>query len=346
MNCRSEKIFFSIALFYSLICCFVLFGQSMPGSEQDPELDSIPKNRVNIITYKNGKGLENDYNILEKELTKLGYQVNYVNIFVLEPPPKAYINIFLETGSEYFFRFAKKNYVIPTPDWFINGVDLIRKFDLILCKTQEAQKTFSQWNPNTKFTSFTCADCYNPKAIKNYKLVFHFAGLSTQKGTRPIELIWQNNSILPPLYIVKNKAGENIDRHNIFQINGYILPETLNLMQNMCGLHLCPSETEGFAQTILEAMSTEAVVVTTDAPPMTELIIDPRCLAGANGGGSQYLATLYYVDQVKLERTINYLLRLPEEELIRIGKRNRIIFLENDAFFKKSLAEIFNLNEG
>lgn len=341
MNFPSKKNLFSFALFYSLLFCFILLGQSQPD---DPELDSIPKNRINIITYKNGKGLEKDYNILEKELTKLGYQVNYVNIFVLEPPPKAHINIFLETGSEYFFQFAKKNYVIPSPDWFINGVDLIRKFDLILCKTEEAKRLFSQWNPNTKFISFTCADCYNPQAIKNYKLAFHFAGFSTQKGTKPIEAIWLSNSYLPTLYIVKNKPSDPMERHNIFQINGYILPETLNLVQNMCGLHLCPSETEGFAQTILEAMSTEAVVVTTDAPPMTELITDPRCLASYSGTGTQYLATLYYVDQLKLERLINYLMRLPEEELIRMGKQNRKVYLENDAYFKKSLAEIFNIN--
>lgn len=336
--------FFPFSFLWSLIFCFALFGQTNSHSDSDPELDRIPKNRINIITYKNGKGLEKDFNILKKELTQLGYEVNYVNIIVLEPPPKAYINLFLESGSEYFFNFAKKNYIIPTPEWFVNGIDMIQKFDMILCKTKEAERIFSQWNPNTKFISFTCQDHYSPNTVKNYKLVYHFAGMSTQKGTQPIENLWINNLHLPPLYLVKTIPNEQLNKHNVFQINGYAHPDTLKLVENMCGLHLCPSETEGFAESLLEAMSTEAVVLTTDAPPMTELITDPRCLIGYNNTGTQYYATLYYVDPLRLDAMLNYILRLPESELIKIGKSNRQIYLNNDAYFKKSLAEIFDLS--
>lgn len=338
MNPIKQIPFFIYAVIFFGLTTIWLQGE-MTG-----EWDSVPKNRINIITYVAGKGLENDYNIIKSELENLGYQVNYVNIFVLEPPPKAHINLFLETGSEYFFPYAKKNYIIPSPDWFINGVDTIQKFDLILCRTKEAQNIFSQWHPNTKFISYWCKDLYNPTVIKNYKLAFHNAGANLQKGTSAIEKVWAKNVFFPPLYLIRTRPSDHVERHNVFLITGYVLPETLNLMQNMCGLHIYPSETESFAKDILEAMSTEAVIATVDAPPMTELISDPRCLAGYNETGKQHLATLYMVDPLKLEKCVTYLLKMPEEELIRMGKQNRKLFLENNAYFKKSIAEIFDLN--
>lgn len=331
MSRATKKLFLvSLSLFIFTIHLFSLAEQQVPS--------------INIVTYKNGKGLEKDYNILSRELVKLGYQVNYVDIFAHHPPPEADINIFLETGDEFYFAYAKKNYLIPNAEWYSSGSELMRRFDLILCKTKESQSLFIKQNPNTKFISFTCDDCYVTNAIKNYKLTQHMAGSSAQKGTYAVENVWLKNSGFPTLYLIKNSLSRLSAGHNIMQINGYIPHYTLNILQNTCGIHLCPSETEGFGHTILEAMSTEAVVITTNAPPMNEFITDPRCLVSYNGTGSQYLATTYYVDPISLENTINSILNLPEEELIKIGKRNRKFYLENDAFFKKNLAEIFNTN--
>lgn len=301
--------------------------------------------RINIVALKNGKGLEKDYNILEIELGKLGYQVNYVDMFNLVPPSEAEINIFLETGNEYFFPYAKKNYLIPNPEWYTGGTELMQKFDLILCKTKEAQRIFGKHNPNTQFISFTCDDCYLPYIIKSYKLAQHFSGSSAQKGTTAVENVWLRKPHFSTLYLIKNLNSKLSTGHNIIQINGYIPHYLLKTLQNSCGLHLCPSETEGFGHTILEAMSTEAVVVATNAPPMNEFVRDTRCLVSYNGTGSQYLATTYYVEPLSLEQAVANLLILPEEELMAIGKRNRQFFLENDAYFKKKLAEIFDPNK-
>lgn len=303
---------------------------------------------INIITLKNGKGLEKDFNILDRELTKIGYKVNYVNMFENQPPPFADINLFLETGNEYFFPFALKNYLIPNPEWYACSPQVTAKFDLILCKTRESERIFSQMNPNTKFISFTCDPSVNfisSTMTKNYKLSLHFSGSSYQKGTASVESVWLRNLNFPTLYLLKFSPSRLASGHNIMQINGYIPPFILMILQNTCGIHICPSETEGFGHILLESMSTEAVVVTTDAPPMNEYITDKRCLVSYDGKGSQCLSTTYYADPLSLEKKMLDLFNMPEEELMKIGKQNRKFYLENDAFFKRQLAEIFKINK-
>ena len=95
----------------------------------------------NIIGYSNGVGLDQDIALLSTELTRLGHQVEFVHCRDFAPRPKVDINIFLETVDELFFSFAHKNCLIPNPEWY-QKPDLIPKFDLILCKTKEAQRIF------------------------------------------------------------------------------------------------------------------------------------------------------------------------------------------------------------
>lgn len=54
------------------------------------------------------------------------------------------------------------------------------------------------------------------------------------------------------------------------------------------------------------------------------------------------LATNYYVDPRKLDKTITDLLSLSEDELKAIGRQNREFYLENDRKFKERVAEIFS----
>ena len=91
----------------------------------------------------------------------------------------------------------------------------------------------------------------------------------------------------------------------------------------------------------MEALSCGAVVVTTDAPPMNEFVLDKRCLMGYNRTAPSNWATNYYVDPEKLENVIINLLTLPENELKEIGRKNREFYLENDRLFKQRFREIF-----
>ena len=82
------------------------------------------------------------------------------------------------------------------------------------------------------------------------------------------------NPQFPKLFVINNrKMGIDAKRGNIDFIHDFLPKSKLQALQNQCGFHICPSETEGFGHYIMEALSCSAVVVTTNAPPMNEFIL-------------------------------------------------------------------------
>jgi glycosyltransferase involved in cell wall biosynthesis len=294
---------------------------------------------INLIGYSNGVGIDQDIAILGEELTNLGHRVEFVHILDFEPRQKADINLFIERVNPLFFPFAEKNYLIPNPEWY-NKRDLIAKFDLILCKTKEAQAIFEQYSPRTLFLGFTSKDCYREEVQKELRLPIHLAGKSIQKGTDSLYDLWQREK-LPPLRLLHHMEEEYPEVPNISQITDYLPQPELREWQNRYGLHLCLSETEGFGHYLNEALSTEAIVVTTDAPPMNEFVTDKRCLVKHRRTQKQDLAINYYFDQADFLQVFTRLLKLSDEELKEIGRQNRQNYLKNDQLFKQRLAEIF-----
>ena len=187
---------------------------------------------------------------------------------------------------------------------------------------------------------FTSKDCYE-EMEKSPRALLHLAGRSEQKGTDSIIDLWQKDPKLPVLQLLRLIEPHYPAIPNVLQITEYLPLAELRVLQNRHLIHLCPSETEGFGHYLVEAMSTGAVVITTDAPPMNEFITDPRCLVKTNRTQRQYLATNYYIDQEHLAATLTQLLALSDEELREIGRKNRQNYLEKDQQFKKRLTEIF-----
>jgi hypothetical protein len=323
-------------------CVFTLCGILFEMHAEEKKVDK--KLTINIISIKNGKGLEKDYNILNRELTKLGHVTNFVDIYSNQQVPPADINLFLEAASWEMFSAAKKNYFIPNPELCMGDVDrVIPAFDKVLCKTKEAERIFNKWN-NAQYIGFTSEDCFDPRYKKNYKFALHFSGSGgDQKGTNSVEKLWLRNPDYPPLILIKRTESVFCnDRKNVNQINGYLPNNNLVMYLNIAGLHLAPSITEGFGHTLFEGMSTEAVLVTTDAPPMNEFVTDPRCLVGYDKTETQHLATCYHVGQAKFAKVIENLLGLSEDELKKIGEQNRQNYLKKQEEFRKNLAAVFN----
>lgn len=293
--------------------------------------------KINIITHFNGVGLETDNRLLRASLEGLGHDVTSVSWHDAHFP-SADINIFFETFHIEKFSSARLNWFIPNPEWFINCTQELANFDLILCRTKEAEQIFQKLNLKTKYLGFTSPDCYRDDIKKDFSKMFHLGGGSHQKGTQNILNLWERCPFFPNLTLATHLELMFPPQLNHLSVLNHRLTETdLRYYQNHCGIHLCPSEAEGFGHYIVEAMSTGAVVLTTNAPPMNELISEPACLVPYSVSSPQRLGTRYFVDPQHLYQLIDRILQLSKAELERIGAENRRTYLNMRTTFHENL---------
>ena len=135
------------------------------------------------------------------------------------------------------------------------------------------------------------------RAGMDYSRAIHIGGKSKMKNTEAVLRCWTSsccpNRVFPPLTVVAwGPLLERLrrcfpewpwpqadDKQEVILPNVTILTEKLpqaELQRHMagCGVHVCPSACEGFGHVINEARSLGAVIVTTAAPPMDELVTD------------------------------------------------------------------------
>lgn len=250
------------------------------------------------------------------------------------------INIFLERLHPTLFKSAKLNVLMPNPEWTLpKWIPHLPELDYVLVKTRHAETIFSELGCKTRFTGFSSEDRWMPNVAKQVGF-FHLAGKSTNKGTESLIALWKKQPNWPLLTIVQhpNKAESDASTHNIRHIVRYLDDVELKLMQNQHQFHLCISDTEGFGHYLMEAMSMQAVVITTDAPPMNELVTEERgLLVGYDRTSKQNLATCYHVDEAQLQSTIEHALNMKAEQTLELGLAARNYFLRNDADFRERI---------
>lgn len=298
--------------------------------------------KINIFSEFNQRGLDLDQKILKKAIKALGYEVESYDFNTsMDLVPSADVNIFFQNLIPNFFSKARLNWFVPNPEWYQDDIKLLDQVDLILCRTREVERIFSEMNRKTHYLGFTSLDSYLKTIPKNFHRFIHIAGGSILKGTYYLIEVWKRNPQFPLLTIIHHRTAE-LQEPNIHKITYEIPRNDLRKLQNNCGIHLCLSETEGFGHYIMEAMSTCAVVVATDAPPMNEFIIDSRCLIPCYSAAPVNLAIHYYIDQNHLTQKIKNLLSLPEKELRKIGYANRIRYLEKTEEFRQKLKALLS----
>jgi glycosyltransferase involved in cell wall biosynthesis len=246
------------------------------------------------------------------------------------------INIFVENIVESWCPLARVNVFVPHQEWVSENLRAkIPLMDYVFCKTQYAAQLFKAIGADVRHVGFTSFDRYDPSVKKDYNQFLHVAGSSVQKGTAAVNGVWLRHPEWPRLTLcsyepmVRVESAPNITTHTTF-----LAESALHQMQNANGVHLCPSEAEGFGHYIVEAMSTGALVVTTDAPPMNELVRPDRgVLAGFGRTSPQGMGTNFYVDPVSLERTLQNILGMDEQCRMNLGEQARAWFHENDRAF-------------
>ena len=314
---------------------------------------------INIIFRPIG-GLAADAVLLESALIALGHDVRMRHagemaigrklqrLLLRHPnrvwPTRCDVNLFLEEIHPEWLPHAGKNVLVPNQEWCKpDTYNLLYRLDRVLCKTRYAQGIYSNLGLEVDYIGFTSFDRYDPSVTKDYADCLHLAGRSLQKGTGTLAKVWMDHPEWPVLTIISRhpEIKMGIDAANI-RLLGLQDHDSIVLMQNRCGIHICPSEAEGFGHYIAEGLACAAVMICTDAPPMNELVAKNRGLLAAYAGRKpQALGWNHYVDEQSLEDSIEEVLGMTDDDKAALGLKAREWFLANADEFRMYLRRAF-----
>lgn len=336
------------------------------------------KTRIaNIAAWDNGGGLSKDIEVLtttlhalgwetrhfgnpinnaERSLVKAGFtrtarRVRRVGVCRRLLGPPFDLNFHLEVVYPAHLPYARRNVLIPNQDWFREASRAyFADFDAVFAKTHYAEGLFSSTGPRTAYVGWLSTDKYDPSRPEPRALrALHVAGSSSEKGTELVLDTWVDHPEWPLLTVVRSArrySGERLNWkarshvENIRIIEEKLSESALGSLQNQCLLHICPSEAEGYGHAIVEALSVGAVVVTTDGPPMNELVTCERgVLIPIERSEQMGLGRRCIVSQLAFEEVIEQVLRMPSSVLSELSLNARAWFEHNAASFPVRLAE-------
>lgn len=292
---------------------------------------------VALVSRDNGVGLTNDMCLLDAMLTDAGYHVSRVDWQSLTMP-RYDIAIFLELWNPRLLRFANRTIGIFNLEWFQRRWTIgLHSCAQLWTKSGEAQYLFyNQLGLRKSFyTGFMSRDMYSPDVPRELTAV-HLRGKSSLKGTHAVLEAWATNPDLPPLTVI---SSESLRVPAGVRLLHRLTDEQLSHELNRAQIHVCPSETEGWGHYIVEGMSVGAIVITTDAAPMSEhitpetgFLITPvsRCQHG--------MATAWCVDAPGIAKAVRTAAGMSPAARAAMGERARLRFHErNEAFRTKAL---------
>lgn len=318
---------------------------------------------INLIARDNASGLTRDALMLMELLQGEGFDISWCR--ACEPglrgqfptqallrcqqrwrrwrrQPRYDVNLFIEGVVPWWVPHAHFNLLIPNQDWF-HGYwrPYLKEFDYILCKTEIAEKVFSPWG-RTLYIGFTSEDCQLPEITPNYDRAFHLGSDRVRLKTDLIWQIWREHPDFPPLTLSSRTLPPKTEiPKNLTWIRDFIPTAKLRRLQNSHGVHLYPTRIEGFGHRITEAMSCRGALLTTDAPPMNE-IVTPDCgiLVPYEKTQPQHWGTQYHVTHDTLTAALETLWGTDISTRRAWGKQARQYYEERDRSFRQRLPEL------
>ena len=298
--------------------------------------------RVQLITRDNGLGLSHDVRVLRSAL--VGISGDRMEVLTTDwqasvRPDRFDLNIFLELVNPAHFKTAKRNVLVPNPEWFASEWRrFLPSFNEVWAKTRDCQRIFDTLTPGrVHFTGWTSNDLKDPTVAKERKLL-HVAGGSSAKGTTAVLEAMRR---LPQHQLTIVSRTPIVSAPPNVKVLGRQSDRELRDLMNSHAIHLCPSSYEGFGHYINEARSVGAFIVTTNAEPMNELVTPDFGIGAAVAHTSiQNLAMHKHVDVASLARCIDLAMGVPLEVLTGLGARARDAYELEALDFEHRLIEI------
>ncbi|RLS33411.1 MAG: glycosyltransferase [Planctomycetota bacterium] len=342
----------------------------------DSETDRTSRRRARVVYWANGGGLSRSARIVSEALASAGWEVELVEDVRFPTsthrPARAIhqvrrwlrhglegvvraaavrcgridqadLNIFLEHLVPSQFHLAKSNVWIPNQEWMLfRWRPHLPRLDGIWVKTHYAERIFSALSPSVTSVGFSSFDRYAPAVVKEPKTFLHVAGRSRQKGTSALLEAWRRNPGWPRRVVIQNpERAQIVTLPNVEYRPIRLDDEELRLLQNRSEFHLYPSEAEGFGHVLCESMGLGGIVMTTDAPPMNELVANDRgLLVSYDRTSPQGLGTNYYAAVSSIEAAVERMLQMSDQEKQVLRDNARLWFRENHATFTQALQRI------
>lgn len=329
---------------------------------------------ANIVSWEGG-GLGTDIDLLTAVIARHGFEVRFkarrhrhprnrvhslaMTASVLATrriaqwtgrPPYA-LNVFIESVFPEYLPFARVNTLLVNPEWFrASNEPHVPALDWLLCKTADAVAVFAGAAAPARLVHFTSPDRRLPGTARPGPLrCLHLSGASAVKGSEAVVEAWARHPEWPHLTVVRRRryGGEEAPPlpplPNVHYEADYVPADRLQALQNGCAVHVAPSQAEGYGHVIGEAMSCGAVVVTTDAAPMNELVGPDRGRVVRVARTEPLHRSLkHFVDVDDLERQLAGVFAMPDAERTALGARARAWYEAQDARFDTAMRTLLD----
>lgn len=299
--------------------------------------------RVQLISKDNGVGLTQDMAVIKEAILMAHPDAVFTfSQWNKQPVPARYdVNIHLELVGTPHMAQSDWNILVPNPEWFMShmwGAQL-PKMNAVWCKTMDCLEIFSRMHKRAIYSGWTSVDIHD-SSVARKKRMLHVAGLSSAKGTTEVMAAMAK---LPNIELVLiTREPRNIPAlPNVHVVMNPDDTERIRL-QNECLVHLCPSSYEGFGHYLNEARACGAVIITTNAAPMNELVSSEfGCTVSVASNFGQNLAIHSKVNPEALVRTIPLLMDAAVPTLETIGARARQAYLDGRSKFHEFVKQYF-----
>lgn len=311
--------------------------------------------RIQLLARDNSAGLSRDLVLLAGALNEAGASVRVTGLphrgrfaewltrmRLVGRQPAFDINLMLERVRPEFARAARRNVLVPNPEYFrAQDHAALDRIDTVWTKTRHAGRLFAALGKPVRHIGFTSPDRLDP-AVPRLHAFFHGPGRSANKGTAALLKLWAAHPEWPVLTVAWRRKHVALGTlpANVRLIHEHLDDAAYRRLQNEHRFHLCPSQTEGYGHYLVEAMSCGAVVLTLDAEPMHELVTAERgVLVPAQATGTQDLATLYGFRDADMARAIERCVAMSEGEAAALGAAARAWFEAEQAAFPLRLRD-------
>lgn len=318
------------------------------------------------IFHTNSPGLKLDAEIVSSTLSELladradKLMLIGVPVPALDLPPEALgrqinidvridVAIFLEQIIDHpVLQGARRRIFIPNPEWMSGQcARLAGRCTEFWHKSQFSKDQLANLFPDARhiYVGFTSRD--PGIMVRDYKTFLHLRGnLATRRHSGMLIDTWLKHPEWPDLYTQFHGADLDVTlpnwlpHGNVHLRLGWMSREDYLEASAAHGTHVCTSEHEGFGHYINEARAMGALVVTTNAPPMNELVdTDSGILVKASKQYRRAFGTAFKIDQDAMEAAIEKVLSLSRETRRALGMAGRERFVKEQNDFRSNLDE-------